>query len=189
VLLASSSPLENASLGQADNAALALDLVTPGAPAVFDEYDHGFGRPGTGLAGLPAPWRWGLGFLLLAVFVWILSASRRFGPPDGSGRMAVPPRVLYVDAMATLLSTRPTDQVIEAVTPVRDEARRRLCRRLGIPGDAPDPVLAERLALASDLTSLPADLADTVLRPLASDEDVMAVGRVLSELAGEGRHQ
>jgi hypothetical protein len=189
ILLASSTPLDNASLGQADNAALALDLVAPGAPVVFDEYDHGFGRPGTGLAGLPASWRWGLGFLLLAVFVWILSASRRFGPPDGPGRITVPPRVLYVDAMATLLSTRPTDQVVEAVAPVRDEARRRLCRRLGISIDAPDQILAERLARTSDVTTLPAGLADTVLRPLASDEDVMAVGRVLSALAAEGRHQ
>jgi hypothetical protein len=91
--------------------------------------------------------------------------------------------------MATLLSTRPTDQVVEAVAPVRDEARRRLCRRLGISIDAPDQILAERLARTSDVTTLPAGLADTVLRPLASDEDVMAVGRVLSALAAEGRHQ
>jgi hypothetical protein len=189
ILLASSSALDNASLGRADNAALALDLVAPGAPVVFDEYDHGFGRPGTGLAGLPASWRFALGFLLLAVFVWILSASRRFGPPDGARRITVPPRVLYVDAMATLLSTRSSDQVVEAVAPVRDEARRRLCRRLGLPIDAPDQILAERLDRTPDLIGLPGGLADTVLRPLVSDEDVMAVGRVLSALAAEGRHQ
>lgn len=91
VMLASSSPVQNGSLGQADDAALALDLVPRGSPVVFDEYDHGFGRPGTGLAGLPASWRWGLGFALLAIFVWIVSASRRFGPPDGQARITVPP--------------------------------------------------------------------------------------------------
>jgi hypothetical protein len=182
VLLASSSPFHNGSLGRVDNAALALDLSPPGSPVVFDEYDHGFGRPGAGLAGLPASWRWGLGFALLAVFVWILSASRRFGPPDGPGRLTVPPRVQYVDAMATSLATRPTDQLIEAATPVREEARRRLCRRLGVSVDASDQVLSERLADQSGSTRLPAGLVDAVLRPLRTDEDVVAVGRALSEL-------
>jgi hypothetical protein len=184
VMLASSAPLHNGSLARADNAALALDLTTPGSPVVFDEYDHGFGRPGAGLAGLPASWRWGLGFVLLAIFVWILSASRRFGPPDGPGRITVPPRVQYVDAMATLLSTRPTDQIIDAVTPVRHEARRRLCRRLGISVDAPDEILSGRLSSNSEITALPPGLADAVLRPMRSDEDVLAVGRALSELEG-----
>jgi hypothetical protein len=189
VLLASSSPFHNGSLGRADNAALALDLTPPGSPVVFDEYDHGFGRPGAGLAGLPASWRWGLGFALLAVFVWVLSASRRFGPPDGRGRITVPPRVQYVDAMATLLSTRPTDQLFDAATPVRDEAKRRLCRRLGVSPDAPDEVLAERLSSASRPTGLPVELVDAVLRPVRSDQDVMAIGRALSELEAKDVHR
>ncbi len=188
VLLASSSPLHNGSLGRADNAALALDLTPAGSTVVFDEYDHGFGRPGAGLAGLPASWRWGLGFALLAVFVWILSASRRFGPPEGRGRITVPPRVQYVDAMATLLSTRPTDQLFEAVTPVRDEAKRRLCRRLGISPDTPDQVLTERLSGASRVTGLPEELVDALVRPARSDQDVMAVGRALSELEAKDVH-
>jgi hypothetical protein len=54
VLLASSSPLQNGSLGRDDNAAFALNLVAQGSPVVIDEYDHGFGQPGAGLAGLPA---------------------------------------------------------------------------------------------------------------------------------------
>ncbi|HXQ60791.1 MAG TPA: DUF4350 domain-containing protein [Acidimicrobiales bacterium] len=186
VMLASSSPLQNGSLGEDDNAALALDLVPPGSPVAFDEYDHGFGRPGTGLAGLPASWRWGLGFALLAVLVWIASASRRFGPPDGPGRIRVPPRVEYVDAMATLLSTRPTDQVVKAVAPVRDEARRRLCRRVGLPPDASDPVLADRLSNSWDATALPDGLSDAVLGAPGSAEDIVAVGRALAELDREG---
>ncbi len=186
VLLASSSPLHNGSLGQRDDAALALDLVAPGSSVVFDEYDHGFGHPGSGLAGLPASWRWGLGIALLAVVVWILSASRRFGPPDGPDRITVPARVQYVDAMATLLSTRPTDQVAVAVAPVRVEARRRLCRRLGLPVDASDSDVAERLSGGGEVISIPEALADAVLRPPGSAEDVVAVGRALSELDREG---
>jgi hypothetical protein len=189
VMLASSSPLHNGSLGLADNAALALDLAPSGSPVVFDEYDHGFGRPGRGLAGLPASWRWGLGIALLAIVVWILSASRRFGPPDGPDRITVPPRVRYVDAMATLLSTRPMDQVITAIAPVQAETRRLLCRRLGIPFDAPDQVLADRLAKDGDVSSRPGSLADAVLRPPATTEDVVAVGRALSDLDPEGRNR
>lgn len=95
----------------------------------------------------------------------------------------------YVDAMATLLSTRPMHQVVEAVEPVRQEARKRLCRRLGLSIDTPDQILAERLSRDVDRTALSAGLAATVLRPLASDGDVMVVGRALADLAAEGRYQ
>jgi hypothetical protein len=184
VLLASSSPLQNQALGRADNAAFALDLVGT-RPVVIDEYDHGFGRAGTGLAGLPASWRWGLGLGLLALVIWVLSAARRFGPPDEPDRITVPPRVRYVDAMATLLSTRPPDQMIEATRPVSVEARRRLCRHLGLPSDASDDVLAARLAHGWDATVLPVGLADAVVRPPRSTADVIAVGTALSELDRE----
>jgi hypothetical protein len=188
ILLASSSPLQNRALGRADNAGFALDLVGSG-PVVIDEYDHGFGRPGTGLAGLPASWRWALGIALLAVVVGVLSASRRFGPPDKPDRITVPPRVRYVDAMATLLSTRPPDQMIQAAVAVSVEARRRLCRRLGLPSDASDDVLAERLAHGWDASVLLEALADAVVRPPRSTDDMLAVGTALSQLDREGRQQ
>jgi hypothetical protein len=189
VLLASSSPLRNGALGRADNAALALRLVTPGSPVVFDEYDHGFGRSGTGLAGLPAAWRWGLALALLAIVVWVVSAARRFGPPDQPGRVTVPPRVGYVDAMATLLSTRPADQVIEAAAPVREEARRQLCRRLGLPTEATDDVVAGRLADAGYLPGLSEEQTGVILRPPSSVADVVAVGSALAQLEGEDRYR
>jgi hypothetical protein len=189
VLLGSSSPIENGALGRADDAALALDLVPPRSPVVFDEYDHGFGRPGDGLAGLPAKWRWGLGFILLAIVVWVLSAARRFGPPDRPGRITVPPRVQYVDAMASLHSTRSTDHLIEAAAAVRGEARRRLSRRLGLPPDAPDDVLADRLSRAGDTASLPPETADAILRPPTTADDLVAVGRAMAELDREGRNR
>ena len=189
VLLASSSPLRNGALGQADNAAFALDLVPARSTVVFDEYDHGFGRAGSGLAGLPASWRWGLAFVLLSVVVWVVSAARRFGPPDAPSRITVPARVRYVDAMATLLSTRPPDQVLDAVAPVVTEARRRLCRRLALPPDASDAVVADRLSRGGEVTNLPPGLADVVLRPLRSADDVVAVGTALSGLEREDRNR
>jgi hypothetical protein len=187
VLLASSSPLRNGVIGRADNAAFALDLVPSGWAVTFDEYDHGFGRPGTGLAGLPAPWRWGLGLALAAVLVWILSAARRFGPPDPPARIPVPARVRYVDAMATLLSTRPAHDRVEAAEPVRREARRRLCRHLGVPFDAADDVMAARLAYGVGATGVPASTAEAVLRPPATPEDLVALGAALAELERHDR--
>jgi hypothetical protein len=189
VLLATASPLQNGSLARSDNAAFAVDLVAPGSRLFIDEYDHGFGRPGAGLAGLPAPWRWGLGLLLLAIVVWVLSAARRFGPPDEPDRITVPPRVHYVDAMATLLSTRPADQVVRAAAPVSAEARRRLCRRLGLAGDCSDEVLAAHLAHAWDATAVPAEVVTAVLRPPTTADDVVAVGMALSQLDREGRNR
>jgi hypothetical protein len=189
VLLASSSPLRNGALGKADNAAFALDLVPARSTVVFDEYDHGFGRAGSGLAGLPASWRWGLAFVLLSVVVWVLSAARRFGPPDAPTRITVPARVRYVDAMATLLSTRPPEQLVEAVAPVVSEARRRLCRYLGLPPDSSDAVVADRLRRGGEITHLPPELAEVVLRPLHSADDVVAVGAALSGLEREGRNR
>jgi hypothetical protein len=189
VLLASSSPLENGSLGRADNAALALHLASARSPVVFDEYDHGFGRSGTGLAGLPASWRWGLGFALLALFIWVVSAARRFGPPDRPGRITVPPRVGYVDAMATLLSTRPPEQVVEAVAPVRAEARRRLCRRLGLPPDAPDEAVIGRLADTGADAGVSTTWVEAVLRPPSDAADVVAVGTALARLDREVQYR
>jgi hypothetical protein len=189
VLLASSSPLQNGSLARDDNAAFALDLVGARSTVVFDEYDHGFGRAGSGLAGLPASWRWGLAFVLLSVLVGVVSAARRFGPPDAPARITVPARVRYVEAMATLLSTRPPDQVLEAVAPVVSEARRRLYRRLALPPDASDAVVADRIRRGGDVTNLPPGLAEVVLRPLHSADDVVAVGTALSQLEREDRNR
>ena len=81
VLIGSSTFLTNGALDRVDNAAFALNLAGPsGRPVVFDEYDHGYGRAGSGLAGLPRWWRWGLGLALAAM---ACGSSR---PPVGSVR-------------------------------------------------------------------------------------------------------
>jgi len=183
LLLASSSPLRNGALGRVDDAAFALDLVAAQRTVVMDEYDHGFGRPGTGLAGLPAAWRLGLILALLAVVVWIVSAARRFGPPDPADRITVPARVRYVEALATLLATRPPEEVVHATEPVYREARRRLCARLGVAPDCPDEVLADRLSLSGDARSTLDVAGRAVRRPPASIGDVVAVGAALAALA------
>lgn len=179
VMVASSTPFTNATLSERDNAAFVLNLAGPGSrPVVFDEYDHGYGRAGTGLAGLPSWWRWGLGVALLAVVVWMLSASRRFGPVEPSGRPLIPPRVAYVDAMATGLGSVSGDRLATTLTPLRQEGRRLLCRRAGIRVEAPDDEVAE----AARQAMLPDEVIEGVLAVPQSTSGALACGRALAWL-------
>jgi hypothetical protein len=201
VWAASSTPLTNGLLTSRDNAAFALDLAGPrGAPVVFDEYDHGYGRAGSGLAGLPPWWRTGLGVALLALVVWMLSASRRLGPVEPAARHLIPPRVAYVDALATDLGGRGRDRLDEALDPLRGEARRLLARRAGAgPGDddaslfvaarragVPDEVLVGVLGGGSSDATGSATAPATAT---AKRTDAVAVGRAYSWLeAHRGTH-
>ena len=179
VFLASSAPLTNAFLADQDNAALALNLAGPASRSVvFDEYDHGYGRTGGGLAGLPVWWRWGLALALGAVVVWMLSAARRFGPVEAADRTLIPPRVAYADAMATILAALPDKQHAGAVRPLQDEARALLCRRAGVSA-ATEPA---DLVTAARATAVPDPVLSAVLGAPASDADLIALGSALAWL-------
>jgi hypothetical protein len=181
VLLASSTFMTNAALDRDDNAALALNLAGPPSRAVlFDEYDHGYGRTGTGLAGLPVFWRWGLALALAAIIVWMLSAARRFGPVQRPDRVMIPARVEYADAMATALATLPADRLGETVAPLRAEARRLLCRRAGVWTSADD---AEVLA-AARAARVPEHVTAPILEPgvPGPDPDPISIGTALAWL-------
>jgi hypothetical protein len=195
VLLSSPSPLQNRLIGQADNAAFAIDIADPtssaaapgaasgtgtsGRSVVFDEYDHGYGRAGSGIGGLPGSWKAALLLAFIAVLVWMLSASRRFGPPEKDSRELAPPRAAYVEAMATLLSTADPKSVASVAEPLSSRARIALCRRAGVPVDASD----EEIANAAASSGLPGDLVAAVLRTPRSGEDLVAVGRAAAEFA------
>ncbi len=179
VMVASSTPFINAALSERDNAAFVLNLAGPvSRSVVFDEYDHGYGRTGSGLAGLPSWWRWGLGVALLAVAVWMLSAARRFGPVESSDRQLIPPRVAYVDAMATGLGSVSGDRLATTLTPLREEGRRLLSRRAGIRVDAPDDEVAEaaRQAMMSD------EVIEGVLAVPQSTAGALECGRAVAWL-------
>ena len=177
VLLASSTPLLNASLDQADNAALALDLAgAPSTTVVFDEYDHGYGRQGSGLAGLPSWWKWALGTALLGLLVWVLSAARRFGPIEPPGRIRIPPRIAYADSVATLLAALPAERRVEAIGPIVAEGRALLCRRAGVPANASD----EALSHAAVAAGVPAEVSRPILDP--HHTDLVTAGRALAWL-------
>lgn len=179
VLVASSTAFTNAALGDRDNAAFALNLAgSAGGTVVFDEYDHGYGRSGSGLAGLPPWWRWGLVVALGAVVVWMLSAGRRFGPVEATERPLIPARVEYVDAVAIALATMPVDRLGVTVAPVRAEARRLLCRRAAVAVDAPDDVVAG----AAHAAGLPDEVIAGVVDSPRTPDGAVASGRALAWL-------
>lgn len=180
VALADASPLQNRLLARADNAALALALVGDAdSPVLFAEAQHGYGR-GTGLAAVPARWRWAVAGGLLATLVWMWSRSRRLGPPDQVQRSQPPPRRAYVEAMAAALARTRHSQAV--VAPLQERARARLAERGGLPLDAGDGDLRRTAAQLG----MPEGEVDALFRPCRTDADVVAVGRALVAL-GEKR--
>jgi hypothetical protein len=116
---------------------------------------------------------------LAAVLVWMLSASRRFGPPENTERELAPPRVAYVDAMATLMSTGGAKDLASVAEPLRVRARVALCRRAGVSNAAAD----EEIAGAAVASGMSADIVAAVLHTPVTADDLIAVGRAAAELA------
>jgi hypothetical protein len=183
IVLASSSPLWNQNLAVSDNAAFGLNLAAPSGSVVgFDEYAHGVGVPGNGLASLPGPWRFGLAVVLASLLVWIVSASRRFGPLQESERKMLPPRIGYVNAMATRLGTRPSDEIAASTNIVRDELRATLARRFGLPIDGSDELLTSMTSYSSDGRSNVAEMVALVVREPTGRDDALDAARALALL-------
>jgi len=179
VFLASSTFMTNAALAHDDNAAFALNLAGPsGRGVAFDEFDHGYGLTGTGLAGLPVWWRWGLGLALLAVVVWMISAARRFGPVQAAERELIPTRVEYADALAANLASLPADQLASAVEPLRKEARQLLCRRSGVLTTVGD----EEVRAAASAARVPEHVMAGVFEVTGSTGDALDLGGAVAWL-------
>jgi hypothetical protein len=179
LVLAVTSPLQNALLDKGGNAAFALALVgSPGRRVVVDETVHGYGRE-RGLAALPERWKWALGGLLLAAAAWVASRLRRFGPAEEESRSLPPPRRAYVDAVGAALAR--TRRPAASAERLRAAARERLARRAALGADPSDESL-ERAA-----TTLGLDEAETALltRPARDDdEDLLLAGRALARTGG-----
>jgi hypothetical protein len=178
LLLSDSSPLQNAYLARADNARFAVALAGASSRrVVFFERYHGYGR-GSGFAAIPFRWRAALLISLAAALVFMLARGRRFGPPEAAERELVPPRALFVEALATTLAR--TRDRREALEPLRRELRRRISARAGLGPDADDDVLR---ASAARLGLLPAEF------DAAFGNDAMALGRAFARTGGERRNE
>jgi hypothetical protein len=170
VLLPDASPLVNAQLAEADNAAFGLAAVGD-RPVAFLETVHGYGEA-TGLAALPARAVWVLAGLALAALALVWSMARRFGPPEEEALAFAPPRRDYVDAVAAGLAGSGDRRGLAAAAAAG--ARRRLADRAGLPPGAGEPALrmvAERFGLD-----------DAEVDAVFGEGDELAAGRALAKL-------
>jgi hypothetical protein len=178
-LLADASPIENARIGEADNAAFGLALAGPaGAPVVFAEGVHGYGES-RGLGALPARWKVALFVLGAAAIVYAWARGRRLGPPDQPTRTLPPARAAYVDAMAGTLER--TSDAAAALAPLGAWCRDRIKAQAGLPVDADRDVIdaaARRIGLTDDEIV-------ALWRPPAGPDDVLALGRVVARVTDE----
>jgi hypothetical protein len=173
-LIADSSVFANSHLGDADNAAFALDVFGPPRSRVTISVANQ--SSGSGLGVLPGSWQLALLFLLFAWVAWVFSVGKRLGPPDGvDDRLAAPARRSYVDSLATLL-TRTKDPA-----PVGAELahllRRRLGRQVGS-GLTSD----EDLVRAARQAGLSEQEAAMMVHTVTSEHDLVAVTQATERL-------
>ncbi|MDQ1385146.1 MAG: hypothetical protein QOG65_2525 [Actinomycetota bacterium] len=181
--LADASPLENSYLGTADNAAFALALAgDAGRPVVFPEGVHGFGA-GRGWSAIPGRWKVALALVAIAAVAFAWSRARRFGPPDQQSRALPPARTEYVRALSVSLER--THDRTGALAPAQRWARTRLMARAGL-GAAADN---DAIVAAARSFGCTAEEVDALVAPVADDAGVLALGRAIVRIGGNGRMQ
>ena len=175
--LADTSPLENAYLAAADNAAFALSLAGDAPrPVEFAEGVHGFGEK-RGLGAIPTPWKLALAILALAAVVLAWSRSRRFGPPDRPHRELSPARAEYVRALGTSLE-RARDPA-HALAPMQQWARGHVTRRAHLRPDATaEEVDRAAIALGYDESERAA-----IWYPPTDGESALTLGRLVARMS------
>jgi hypothetical protein len=176
--LSDATPLTNAAIGEADNAAFGLAMPGGERPVVFAEGVHGYGER-SGLAALPDRWKLALSALGAAAILFAWARARRLGPPDRPARELPPARSAYVDALAETLA-RTADHE-RSVAPLGDWAREQVRRRSGL---QPDASRADFDAAARALGLDDAQIA-TLWHPPASDAELLTLGSVVARVAHE----
>ncbi len=190
----------NYALNKPDNAVLATNLIRLHAPnggVYFDERDYS-GDKGTAAAtGEPdlgdylwrPPVRWAILQLLGALLLWWALAGRRLGAPVPLPEQEPVTRASqFAQAMGGLFRKANRPQAIART--IGDQFRREMTSRVGLPLDASDDLVAERVAQA---TGLPTQMIDRLLlRAKAPDDrepnilsDVQEMEIVLRALRGE----
>jgi hypothetical protein len=179
--LADASPLENFSLGNADNAAFALALAGDARrPVVFPEGVHGYGAS-RGWSAIPTRWKIALALVAVAAVAFAWSRARRFGPPDQQSRALAPARAEYVRALSVSLER--THDPGRALAAARHWARTRVAARAGL-GPAPTD---DQLAPAARSFGCTPEEVNALLAPPADDATALALGRAIVRIGGNRR--
>lgn len=170
IALADTSPLTNAYLARAHNAAFGVALAGPDPSTVtFAEFGHA--GAASGLAAVPDRWKTWAWFAAFATVVLMWSRGKRFGPPVPELSGTPIRRVQHVHAVAAVLA-RTRDRA-GAVAPIRRRIDGHARRRLGADGVSAETLLAAGLRECA---------TEAALATVATDEDVLTVGRALNEM-------
>lgn len=149
VVLTEPYVIQNNGIREADNLALALNLLgsteTAGAIA-FDEYHHGFGSMGGGgggglrgyIAGTPVPWI--ILQLALLGLLMALTFGSRFARPVPLRRERRTSALEFVSSMANIQRLAKASDL--AIENIYGHFRRRLCRYAGLPSNTMTDSLA-----------------------------------------------
>lgn len=186
-ILASADPFTNAWLGQADNAVLATALlgrapdhtlqVVPRPPA---------GERDVGLLDLVAPGVWrALLLLTVAVVVLVVARSRRLGPPVEERLPPVLPSGELARSLAGLTARAGDRQ--GAAARLRSRARQRASSVLGLPSNADDQLIIQRLAAVTSVSDGDAALALRDQR-IADDAALVEVARAVAVVLDRLEH-
>jgi hypothetical protein len=181
LFLADASPIENAYLARADDAAFALGLAgDPTRPVEFAEGTHGYGAT-RGLRAIPTAWKLSLLILGAAAVLLAWARSRRLGPPDLPSRELPPARAEYVRALAVSLE-RARDPST-ALAPMQQWARLQIARRAHLPSDAS----LEEIDRAAITLGCSESERAAMWYPPTDDNTALALGQLVSRLSQDER--
>lgn len=193
-------PFVNEHLDEADNAVLAVRLLLPEAegstvavlvrdPDPAAPADDGEGRrPGEGEETLLdlVPGRVGL-FLLqlvLAFLAYVWFRARRVGAPVAEPRPTPIAGSELVDAVGRLRREEKDAERTAAI--LREDLRRTLCRRLGLPQHTP---AADLVAVAEQAGMDPELLRAALTAPAPDDDALVALARTIDRTRQEVLHE
>jgi hypothetical protein len=175
-------PFTNAGIGQADNAAMVLNLlrrVPAAGRVVFDEFHHGFqGEASLRTLLLGTPWGWATLYAAVVGAAYLALTGRRFGRPAPLGAEADRrSSAEYLESLAGLLRRAGKADYLQGH--FRSAFKRRLARAYGLNPDLDDAAYLEALA---DMNPAQARAAADVLARLAqAGADEQAILRAVAE--------
>lgn len=182
ISLGGPSTFTNVELGSEDNALLAVVLLAPdgqGGVTVLEPPPPGGGD--ATLVDLIAPdVRLALLQLLIAFMIFVLWRSRRLGRPVVEASPVEVPGSELVVAVGNLLQT--SGAAAHAAGTLREDARRTLAERLGLPPGTPPQVLAETAAARTGARS--EDVLAVIGPPpdAVDDERLVALGQAVEDV-------
>lgn len=180
-------PFTNAGLGQADNAALMLNLlrrVPPEGRVVFDEYHHGFqGETSLRTLLLGTPWGWATLYAVAIGAAYLAFTGRRFGRPvplaaEADRRSSAE----YLESLAGLLRRAGKADYLQ--NHFRGAFKRRLARTYGLNPDLDDAAFLAALADVSPAQSrAAAEVLAQLARPAPDEQAILRAVAAADQIA------